>query len=244
MGDGDLCGLCFCELFDRLLGFGRKLPAELIGQLVHLGLEFGHVGFERRVMGLHILPLALGGKINFTLVGRLPLVRVVGGLEDGAEAVVVTLRDGVVLMVVAPCAAYGDAHHGRREDLHFIGQNVHALVDEAAFVGVGGVGCGPQEAGRGEAVDLCLVRNLCLFPAVRHLIAGDLFGDELRVGLVGVERANHVIAVPPGEGANTIILAETFRIGVTRQIEPVLAPALAIVLRGQKAINQLFVGVG
>ena len=69
------------------------------------------------------------------------------------------------------------------------------------------------------------------------LVAGDLLLEEHVVRLVLVERADHVIAVAPGVGTVEVVL-EAVGIGVARDIQPVAAPALAIVRRGQQPVDE------
>ena len=78
---------------------------------------------------------------------------------------------------------------------------------------------------------------------VRQLVAGKLLADELVVRLVVVERADDVVAVPPGVWLRPVAL-EAVGLGVADQVEPVPRPALAVVRRGEQAIDDLFVGVG
>ncbi len=64
------------------------------------------------------------------------------------------------------------------------------------------------------------------------LIGGDLLLNEFVVGLVLVESADHVIAISPG----VLIIQVAFEsggIGVPDHIQPVPAPAFAILRRGQ-----------
>ena len=58
-----------------------------------------------------------------------------------------------------------------------------------------------------------------------HLIAGDLFADEIVIGLIFVKRAHHIIAIAPGIGPIEVML-EALRIGIARNVEPVPSPAL------------------
>ena len=74
-------------------------------------------------------------------------------------------------------------------------------------------------------------------------VAGQLFFDELGVRLVGVKAADDVVAIPPGVIAKLVVL-EAVAFAEAGHIEPVTAPALAVMRRRQQSINHFFVGVG
>ena len=73
---------------------------------------------------------------------------------------------------------------------------------------------------------------------VREEIAGHLFSDELVVRQVGVERADQVIAVPPGV-RDRIIAFVTEGLGVAHQVQPMTGPAFAEPWRGEQTIHDL-----
>ena len=64
---------------------------------------------------------------------------------------------------------------------------------------------------------------------------------KLVVGLVVVEAADDVVAIAPGERLGAVALVAV-GLGVADQVEPVPAPLLAVVRRGEQAIDQLLVG--
>ncbi len=116
--------------------------------------------------------------------------RVDGELKKSEEAVVVALREGLELVVVA--AGTGDRQAekhraGRRDD---VVQFVHPILRfgklSLAHVIVIARAI-PMKAGRDPVFKLRLLQ----------LISGELLGDELPVRLVVVEAADDVIAVPP-----------------------------------------------
>ena len=65
----------------------------------------------------------------------------------------------------------------------------------------------------------------------------DLLADELVVRLVVVERVDHVVAVAPRVRPRVVLL-EARRVGVAGHVEPVPAPALAVVGRGQQPVDE------
>ena len=72
-------------------------------------------------------------------------------------------------------------------------------------------------------------------------VAGDLLDDELVVGQVAVERVDDPVAIEPD--AARLVLLEAVGVGVAGGVEPVPAPALAVVRRGEQPLDQLLVGV-
>ena len=74
-------------------------------------------------------------------------------------------------------------------------------------------------------------------------VAGDLLADELVVRLVGVERVDDVVAVPPGVRVGDVP-RRAGRLGVAGDVEPVPAPALAERGRGQQPVDHLLERVG
>src|SRR5262249_792852 len=76
--------------------------------------------------------------------------------------------------------------------------------------------------------------------ALGSAIAGQLSADELVIRDVGVDGVDYPITpiMDPGRGVHAL-----FSVGVSQQIETVAAIADAILVAGQKAIDQLFIGV-
>ena len=77
---------------------------------------------------------------------------------------------------------------------------------------------------------------------VGQQVTGDLLDGELIKRQIGIERVDHPIAPRP-DGARAILLV-TIGVGVAREIQPRLRPALAKMRTGQQPIHQPFVGVG
>jgi hypothetical protein len=61
---------------------------------------------------------------------------------------------------------------------------------------------------------------------------GDLFDDELIVGQILIERIDDVIPVKVRLGNGSV--------GVAREVEPMPAPTLAVVLRSEEFIGDFF----
>ena len=73
---------------------------------------------------------------------------------------------------------------------------------------------------------------------VGEFVAGDLFDRELVERLVGIERADQIVAVAPGMGLGTIAF-KAVGFGIAHQIEPVAGPLLAVMGRGEQAVDHL-----
>ncbi len=74
-------------------------------------------------------------------------------------------------------------------------------------------------------------------------VGGDLLADEPGVGLVAVERLDEVVAVRPGVGPDAVLVVAV-GLGEVDQVHPVPRHALAVVGRGEQAVDQPLVGVG
>jgi len=85
------------------------------------------------------------------------------------------------------------------------------------------------------------VGERCLRIALRRaseFIAGELFGDKPVERLVRVEGTDDIIAILVGVGARRIGVAVAVRIRVTRDVEPMAAPAFAVVGGGEEPFNE------
>jgi hypothetical protein len=135
------------------------------------------------------------------------------------QAVIILVQDGIELVVMAAGAAIGHADEGCA---YGVGDFVEVfLAAKEEGLGVALIGEVAEEAGGDYGFGI----------VGPELVAGDLFMDELVVGLVGVERLDDVVAVAPGVGTGFVGL-ETVAVGVAGEIEPVASPPPAVVARG------------
>ena len=83
--------------------------------------------------------------------------------------------------------------------------------------------------------------DLLLERGVRQQVAGELFDRKTVERQVAVEGVDHPIAILPDlpRGVDAVAVG----VGIASQVEPVAAPAFAIVGRGQQAIDQTLVGI-
>lgn len=158
-----------------------------------------------------------------------------GAGEEGLQAVVVAVFDGIVLVIVALGATGGEAEEDAADGA---GDVVQEVLAELLFgVGVGLPGGEAEEALGDEAIGW----GGSLFAAV--FVAGDVFLDEEIVRLVGIEGANDVVAIAPGGGAFAVN-GKAVGFGIANEIEPMAAPAFAVAGVGEEFIDLLFVGEG
>ena len=223
------------SLLQQLVDKGRRFLEQVLFQGANLGLKGPVV--SRRFLNLSFQPDG-----NPSLPGWKPFVGIVAGLKDGAQAIVVPLGDGVVLVVVAAGALHREPHHGRGQDLDLVGDDVHALGDEPPLRGVGGIWGGPKKPGGRQPVDQ--LRGHLFLAVVGQLVSGDLLHQKLRVGLVPVEGPDHVVAVAPGVGPEAVMGSEAFRVGIAGQVQPVTPPALSVVAGVQQPLDHVLVGIG
>ena len=241
-----------------LLGRGlerlAELRADLLARLGQLLLEHGddegvdlHLPFplDRLDLDVRLLgPAAVLGRPerDQALRGRLPAGDVERRLEEGAEAVVVLVRDRVVAVGVALGAADGQAEQRRGDDLDRLGDGVVAgldLVDAPLGRRVGGH---PQESGRDQPIVVGGVE--ILRRADDHLVARELLADQDIPGAVGIERPDQVIAIFVGVRPDRVARGVAVAVGIAGHVEPVPRPAFAVVARVQQPIDEALVGIG
>ena len=159
---------------------------------------------------------------------RHPVVNVVRPLKDGNQAVVVSLRNRVVLMRVALGTLQSEAQDSGTERFDFIRDHFKPLGNRVDDVRPGPVRSHPQKRGRYQSVGHFVVDGGGIFEIV-EFVAGQLFKQKTIVRFVIVERPHDVISKPPGVRSDRIRAAFTFRVGITSQVQPVAAPAFSVV---------------
>ena len=92
----------------------------------------------------------------------------------------------------------------------------------------------PDETGGDDAFARAILRL-----AFGQQVAGDLFDDELIVGQILIERIDDVIPVKVRLW-NGSVGAVARSVGVAREVEPMPAPTLAVVLRSEEFIDDFF----
>ena len=197
---------------DRAAQTGRRL------QFRHPPPERREFGLERRDL-LHTLIVVWWQNIAVT---------VLHALEDGFHRVIVRLRNGIKLVVVAAGAADRQAQEGRRRGAHHVVQFVGPLVGREHRVGRADLVPRPahDEARGGVGA---------------QLVAAELLLQKGVVGLVGIERFDHPVAIRPGVGPGPVHL-EAVALGEPHDVEPVPRPAFAVVRRGEQPVDEVAIG--
>ncbi len=158
--------------------------------------------------------------------------------EEGLHPVEVPGRDLVVFVIVTLGTTHGEAEEDRTDRGGHLAQHlVPGLVAPRL-----GEGSQPQEGHRHHVLRLGN-RQLARPHDLIELVPRDLLLDELIVGLVAVERVDHVVAVSPRPRQVGVTL-EPGRIGIARQVEPEARPAFAVAGIGQQPVDELLVGPG
>ncbi len=203
-------------LLEGLTNIGRELCLDGFG---HQALEDGRfdgfdLGLHRSFRGVDLGHLLL---VGFRLGSRHQRISGLDVAEQGSfHGVVVALQDGIELVIVTARALHRQSQNTSSNGRDQIVQIVVAALG-VVFFAEGHARAGAQEAGGDQAV----------FSLPIQFVAGDLFLDKYVVRLVLIVGAHHIIAVTPGFRTVVIVL-EAARIGVTRDVQPVPAPALAV----------------
>ena len=153
------------------------------------------------------------------------------GVEEGEELVELLLRDRIVLVAVAARAAHGQAHPGGGRgfdavdhvfDQILFGNRAALEVDHVVAIETGG--------------------DLVVRGGVGQQVAGELLDREAVERHVVVEGADHPVAPGPHVAMAVDVIA--VGVGVAGEVEPLHGHALAVVRRGEQAVDLLLVGVG
>ena len=141
--------------------------------------------------------------------------------EDAEHCVVVGLADGIELVIVA-------ARASQREALEGLGDNIDLVVGKGHHL--------VQRINRGEAVlhhaklrnaERGFVHSDFLVEAgLRQQIAGYGLANQLRIGNIGIERADEIVTITPCIGNGRIAFA-TIGLCVANPIHPMPRPRFA-----------------
>ena len=218
-------------LAQNRLNLRRKLADRTLRQLgsvrrfegVNLGAQAGGLFFPGGLLAGVFRTLGRGG-------GGQLIVPLDAG-EEGLQAEVIFLQQGIELVVVTPRALESQAQEDIAGGVGDVGQHGVPLAGGVPVVVL--VNAQAQVTGRDLGVGFVGVQ----------FVAGQLFLHEAVVGLIGVERADHVVPVAPRGGAQVVGLV-AIGIGVADQIQPMAGPAFAVAGTGEQAIHEPFVGIG
>ena len=120
-------------------------------------------------------------------------------------------------MIVAACALNREAKHPASDRGEYIIEVIKTALRSVLFPEMH-ARSRPQESGGNHGVNVLAIQ----------FVAGDLFPNKNVVGFVVVKRADHVVSIHPGIGPIVIVL-EAIGVRITRDVQPVPAPALTVV---------------
>ena len=188
--------------------------------------------FRGQSLFVRLPPLAFPWqeRVHRPVLGVDPVLGIERREPDRLELVVLPLRDWLELVVVTAGAVHRQPQECGERDLQARLER-RATIDLERFrllhANVGPVLAVPQKVRRFEQLDR---RQVGRFAGAepRQFIPRQLFHHKPVERFVGVETADHVIAVPMGQRAVGVGREIAVRIGVPRGIQPMLAPPLGI----------------
>ena len=131
----------------------------------------------------------------------------------------------------------------RGDDLHGVVQHLRAGTRCVRRLRVRVVHRLPQKTRRGK-MPLDLRSELLGVVPIDELVPGQLLEEETVVRDILVDRGDHVVTVAPDtrlrNRSGVVVVAK--RVDVAGGVEPVPAPAFAVVRRGQELIDEALVG--
>ena len=209
-----------------------RLVRQHKNRLQRLGLDIVRTQRRIKTIRLRLGRLGIGGVVLLPelWIFQMQIEQLAFG-EEGLKAVIVALGDGIELVIVALCAAEGQAEQCGGRRVGDVELHIHALAVQVILVAT--------VAGRGEKAG----GDEIVVGIGSDFIPGHLLADELIERLVVVERFDDPIAITPREWPRIVHLI-AFGVGVARDVKPVPAPALAIMRRGEEAVDQFLIGIG
>jgi len=206
-------GRCGCGVAGKEL---REARGELLGlELLQCRMERFARQLVRRELALRFLVLP----VNLQLAMH-------RARERGGDAVVVGLRNRVILVLVAAHTAEREAEEAAADGRDHVVELVVADALDGLCRDLPRIGTGDEKA-RG-ARTLNRVRQ--------ELVARELPADEAVIRHPVVERADDPVAVVKRAGAEGIELV-TVALGVAHDVQPVASPALAVGGGGEQLVH-------
>ena len=202
----------------------RGALGSLCGQLRNAGLDVGDLLLQRSPLGVDRLVGHRDQRRLITAVG-------VGGVvEHRVDLEELLLRDRIVFMRMTLGAGDRRAHPGAQGGVDPV-DNRHRtklLVDRATLA----VGQRVAVEGGGDPV---VERRL------GKQIAGELFDGELIKRHVGIEGADHPVAVGPDRAGRVVGVAGA--VGIAGEVEPLPGHVFAVAFIGQQPVDELLNGI-
>lgn len=176
----------------------------------------------------------LGGRghAHITTIGFLPLLDIKSRIEDRLKLIVVALPQRLEFVVVTSGTLHSHAKERRADDLQrafedrvFVG--THFVF--VAIAAVGAIGAITQKMRGGQQFNH-FGRDFVARFELHQFIAGQLLANELIERLVGGNRANYIVAIPPGQRAIGVGTEVAIRVGIAGRINQCFPP-LAVLWR-------------
>ena len=151
--------------------------------------------------------------------------------EDAEERVVVTMADGIKLMVMAAGARDGEPQCGLRHHVDLIVRELHQFIER--IDGEKPVLHHAQVRWPDAALDDAIA---LIHARLRQQITCDVLTHELIVGHVGIQRTDQIVAILEGTRDLKIPLA-SMALRIAKPVHPMPRPALAKVRRDEQRID-------
>ena len=166
------------------------------------------------------------------------------GFDHCLKLVVVALRDGIVLVVVAASALDGQPQQAGGHNLGGVMQDVIKIFCDHAHRLVRLVACRAKKASGDQVLaDLVVVVPARLFP-VDSLVTCELLADEEIVRKVAIHRRDNIIPISPLSLRDDYLCRQVVKsdgVGIASKVQPVTAPADTVLGRGEQAIDEVVV---
>ena len=175
--------------------------------------------------------LQLESHLPVVLHGLKAHLSVAGAQQESEQCVVVPLRNGVELVVMAAGAGYRQSKKG-------FAQHIDSVVESFDFI-LAQVNRGIlllTEEGPSGGKDRFIGAGGRIQPGSRQQVAREVLCNQLRVGNILVEGPDEVVPIVEGIGDEKVGFM-TARFGVVHQVHPMPGPAFAETGRGQKSIH-------
>ena len=162
----------------------------------------------RQLVTLELLRRAVGHDGRFVIV-----------VQEGKEAVVLLLRNGIVFVVMALGTLNGNAEHRLADAVHSINETIDAKllgICPALFIQHR---IAQEPSGHAAGIG-----------RLRQQVASDLLDEKLVIGQVAIEGVDHPISVRPDKPG--LVLFETIGVGIASRIQPMSSPAFSVMRGG------------
>ena len=195
----------------RLIAPHRSLPGCHANLPIGRGVAKNLLLFPdlpRQLITLELLRRAVGHHGRFVIV-----------VQEGKEAVVLLLRNGIVFVVMALGTLNGNAEHRLADAVHSINETIDAKllgICPALFIQHR---IAQEPSGHAAGIG-----------RLGQQVTSDLLDEKLVIGQVAIEGVDHPISVRPDKPG--LVLFETIGVGIASRIQPMSSPAFSVMRGG------------